>query len=331
MKIVKIISIFVSIVAVAVIILPAVWGADTAKESQNVAANNNILQRFQKTRVAKQSASQDEVSPLVKEAKAFSLYLNPPPPPPPPPVGPGKANSDPGVFIEPPRPPVPGQFKLIATCVNESNPELSLALIDLPGEGTKWVRQSSKVNYLIIKEIKAGMVVASNGQQSINIMIEPKPFQPSLVKGQSTAAFTTSSTPVSPPSIPIINPASSAAATSRLGLTKTGPGTNPPAKTVQPVTQTRALTADEEAFVQKFMNDLDTITTDSTTEQDRIKKSDELLKKFFNDTNDLTMVTEQDTQPAEKAASKPDVKVDVNDPNYINRRIPRQRPVPPPK
>lgn len=184
MKIVKIISIFVSIVAVAVIILPAVWGADTAKESQNVAANNNILQRFQKTRVAKQSASQDEVSPLVKEAKAFSLYLNPPPPPPPPPVGPGKANSDPGVFIEPPRPPVPGQFKLIATCVNESNPELSLALIDLPGEGTKWVRQSSKVNYLIIKEIKAGMVVASNGQQSINIMIEPKPFQPSLVKGQ---------------------------------------------------------------------------------------------------------------------------------------------------
>jgi len=187
MKTVKIIIVIIAIVSTASILMPLAYGDADSGKNQDTPAADNILVRFHRSVAAKQLASTDDISPLVQQAQLFSGYLNhtssteqsndsndsnkgrgdetPPPPPPPPP------------------PPV-GQIKLVATFVNEAYPELNLALIDLPGEGIRWVRQGNKVNYITIKEIMSGLITALDGRrQPLNLIIEPKPFQPSLVKG----------------------------------------------------------------------------------------------------------------------------------------------------
>ena len=113
---------------------------------------------------------QDQISPLIQQAKLFALLINPPPPPKPPKpkVTTKKVTTQ---TVKPPPPPTPkvqhvtAKFKLLGTCRYEQSPELSFALLDLGGNKQKWVQQGQVVEHLTIQEIKDGSIVTfKNGR-----------------------------------------------------------------------------------------------------------------------------------------------------------------------
>jgi hypothetical protein len=64
---------------------------------------------------------------------------------------------------------------------------LSLALIDEPGKGLHWVRQSSKVGHLLIEQIKDGLIVVKDGKGTFELEAEQKP-EISLLEGAPGAS-----------------------------------------------------------------------------------------------------------------------------------------------
>jgi hypothetical protein len=334
MKAVKIISILTAIITVVLVTLPAVSASMPASASldasrgsrsdegaQKTPAADNILERFKLSKLAKPVADKDQVPPLVKEARAFALYLNPPPTEPPPkPVSPAnQTHGLPSLSVGPRS--SSSQFKLIATCVSQSNPQLSLALIDLPGEGFKWVRQSAMVGYLVINEIKGGSLVVQDGQRTFSVLIEPRPQQVSLVKGKSPLSLLPTQTPTAPlfPSAftPVETTTSPAVSTQISG--QDGPA------------ETEAPTAEEEALVRKFLNELDSIVVNSGDDEaaleESLKQTDELTKKYFPNV-DRGKTTSQDAPKQNDTTRKLDKPepADTNKPNLTRRQPTRRRP-----
>jgi hypothetical protein len=173
-KIFRITSIIVAVLAaVLVVASPVVLGSQNDKDIEEFLKLPGIVEEFKKAGGQKTSKSDDQISPLVKQAKGFALYLNPPPKP--------QAKSKPTKKsykpIAAPKPagPVTTKFKLIGTSFYESHPELSFALIDEPGKGFQWLRQSSSVGHLVIEEIKDGLVVIRDGQRTYDLIAERKP------------------------------------------------------------------------------------------------------------------------------------------------------------
>lgn len=100
-------------------------------------------------------------SPLVVQATAFALHLNPPKPP-----APVQAPAR----IAPPQPaprPVASapKFRLLSTSRHYSEPEKSLALISEPGRGERWIRKGDRLGHLVVENIRDGAIVYRDGNQ----------------------------------------------------------------------------------------------------------------------------------------------------------------------
>ena len=358
MKAVKIISILTAIITVVLVILPARRVATASqravsasmpasasldasrgsrsdevrpKADQNapaadlplrlttqVGAAGNILERFKLSKLAKPVADKDQVPPLVKEARAFALYLNPPPTEPPPkPVSPAnQTHGLPSLSVGPRG--SSSQFKLIATCVSQSNPQLSLALIDLPGEGFKWVRQSAMVGYLVINEIKDGsLVVQDSAGGGFSVLIEPRPQQVSLVKGKSPLSLLPESAAFGRTAFTPVETSASPAVSTQVS------GQDGPA-------QTKAPTAEEEALAQKFLSELDSIVgnsgDDEAAREESLKKADELMKKYFPDVNGAKTIGQDTPKQKDETGKLDKPKPDTNKPNLTRRQPTRRRP-----
>lgn len=111
----------------------------------------------------------------MKQAKIFAFYLNPPQP--------KKENITPGGVKPSPRGPVTPQFTLIGTSFFQARPEMSMAFIDEPGKGPRWVRQSSQVGYLMIEQVKDGLILVRDGQKTFEIAAEKLPGKNILIEG----------------------------------------------------------------------------------------------------------------------------------------------------
>jgi len=199
-KIFRITSLIVAVLAVVLVVAsPVVLGSQNDKDIEEFLKLPGIVEEFKKAGGQKTAKSDDQISPLVKQAKSFALYLNPPPKP--------KAEPKSTKKYKPkttPRPagPVTTKFKLIGTSFYESRPELSFALIDEPGKGFQWLRQSSSVGHLVIEEIKDGLVVIRDGQRTYDLIAERKPRK-SLLRGKDEEAVPAEG---SKPSEPAIEP-----------------------------------------------------------------------------------------------------------------------------
>jgi len=64
-------------------------------------------------------------------------------------------------------------------------------LIDEPGKGRHWVRQSTVVSHLTIEQIKDGLVVVKGAKGTFELAPEPRPLQRSLVAGSSPVSMVT--------------------------------------------------------------------------------------------------------------------------------------------
>jgi hypothetical protein len=183
-KTLRITIVVAAILAVIGFIFPVVFGGRSNERIEKFLNSPTVIEQFNKAMGNVAKASDSPSSPLEQQAEAFALYLTPHRP---------KETSTEGV-IRPVLQPVTPKFRVIATTYYQAQPELSLALIDEPGKGLYWVRQSSKVGHLVIEQVRDSLVVVSSGKGTFEIAIEQKP-QMSLLEGASTVPKGASAVP----------------------------------------------------------------------------------------------------------------------------------------
>jgi len=177
-KTLRITSIIVAVLAAVFVVFPAVFGVRGDEQIEEFLDFAGSVEEFKEARGDEDKDIGDQSSPLVREAEAFALYLNPP------------AKLERAAVphrptrLSRPAGPVSAKFELTGTSVYPLHPELSLALIDEPGKGLHWVRQGGKVGHLIIEQIKDGLVVIRDGQRTFELVAE-RPEKRSLLKGAS--------------------------------------------------------------------------------------------------------------------------------------------------
>lgn len=179
-KTLRITSIVAVVLAFFLLVLPAAFGFRGDKQTEQFLNSAGVIEKFKEARGDKIENGQREISPLVKQAEAFALYLNPPP----------KPKAEPSIPITKkaarPAGPVAAKFRLIGTSRHVVQPELSLALIDEPGKGLYWVRQASQIGHLIVEQVRDGLIVVRDGKNTFELVAE-RPAQRSLIKADTSS------------------------------------------------------------------------------------------------------------------------------------------------
>jgi hypothetical protein len=172
----RIISIVAIIAAVILLILPMVIGVRTNPEIEKRLKEPGAAEKFASAG-GRSGKSEDQSSPLVKQATDFTRYLNPPPPPPPvtPAESAGRTEPAPPAIVTP-------KFNLIGTSYYALHPELSLALIDEPGNGLHWVREGNSIGHLKIEKVKDGSITVNDGQRTSEMTVKVEELWRRLIK-----------------------------------------------------------------------------------------------------------------------------------------------------
>ncbi|MBN1974714.1 MAG: hypothetical protein JW787_13830 [Sedimentisphaerales bacterium] len=199
------------LLAIAISAFPVFYRVKGVKNDENIEKFLNspdIIEKFKEVSGQRTQTPANQVHPLVQQSELFAKIINPPKPvqdPQP------NMNKNSKIMIEPSKTLTP-KFKVIITSVCEQNTELSQALIDEPGKGKYWVRQSSIVNHQIIEQVNDGIVIVRNGDELFELKIEERKFAPSAVPatGRISPAAKSSSTSNPAPNRPprIITPPS---------------------------------------------------------------------------------------------------------------------------
>jgi len=125
-----------------------------------------------------------EEPPLVVQAKALALLLNPPKNPEWPSAVGVAAKSSPGApAVRPAAPSV--RFKLCGTSYYPNEPQRSMALISDVGAaegGERWVKEGARVGHFVIHEIRRGVIVYRDGEQLREMAVEHGASMPSIVR-----------------------------------------------------------------------------------------------------------------------------------------------------
>jgi len=168
-KTLRITSVVAAILAGVFFVFPVIYGVRSDERIDEFLKLPSVKEKFEDVADNKAKTGESRVSPLVEQAEAFALFLNP-----------LKSTMQKAVkgakttnFAD--RLPVTPKFKVFATSYCADNPELSLALIDEPGRGRYWVRQSGKVGHLLIEQVKDGLVVVKSSKETFELEIEQKP------------------------------------------------------------------------------------------------------------------------------------------------------------
>lgn len=167
-KTLRITSILAAILAGVLIkffVFPVIFDVSGDENVEKVLDSAGVIEQFKNTEGNRAKSTGNQVAPLVKQAEAFARYLAPKP----------KAKrtvSGLKTTGKPSLAPVKPKFQVFATSYFEGNPELSQALIDEPGKGRHWVRQSTMVGHLLIEQVKDGMVIVKSSEETFELAIE---------------------------------------------------------------------------------------------------------------------------------------------------------------
>jgi len=135
-----------------------------------------VAEQMQATYAGKKTSDSQQDTPLVKQARAFALRIDPPPPP----ESVKKASAG-GKQPVRPQVAVSAKFKLIGTSYLFGDNSQSWALIDETGKGIHWVKQGSKVGYLVIEKVGDGKVLINDNGKKYEISAE-RLTKPEVVK-----------------------------------------------------------------------------------------------------------------------------------------------------
>ena len=188
-KTLRITSVVAAILAGVFFVFPVIYGVRSHENIDEFLKSPGVIEKFENAS-DKAKTSESRVSPLVEQAEAFALYLNP--------LKPtvsktAKGSRATGISS---RVSVTPKFKVFATSYCPENPEVSQALIDEPGRGRHWVRQSGKVGHLLIEQVKDGVVIVKSSTETFELVIEQKQ-QTGSPKGVSGRSSTRTTSPAS--------------------------------------------------------------------------------------------------------------------------------------
>ena len=79
-KTLRITSVAAVALAVVFFAFPAVFGVRGDQQTERFLNSAGVIEKFNKLRSGKSAKGRSQVSPLVKQAEAFALYLDPPKP-----------------------------------------------------------------------------------------------------------------------------------------------------------------------------------------------------------------------------------------------------------
>jgi len=181
----RITTVIAAVLAAVFLVFLAVFGVQSDEKAEEFLNSPGVIEQFNEARGTKTKDTSSQTPPLVEQAKAFGLFLNPPATAAPKPRTPASTRSP---AVRPSL--VSARFQLIGTSFYASHPELSLALIDQPGKGLHWVRQASQVGHLLIEQIKDGLVVVKDGERIFELVAE-RPERKSLIRGKGGKAADT--------------------------------------------------------------------------------------------------------------------------------------------
>ncbi len=187
-KTLRITTIVAAILAGLLFVFPVFFGVRANEEAEQFLNSPGVVEKYKQANGNKQNGSDSQISPLVKHAEAFALYLNPAPEP---------ARTAP-IRQQPIIPPTPpkayAKFSLVGTSVHATKPEESLAFIKEPGKGLFWVRPGSKVGHVTVEQIGEGLIVCRDEQgNSEQILAQPRQPELSLLEGSPSALARASS------------------------------------------------------------------------------------------------------------------------------------------
>lgn len=147
------------------------FGIRDDKRIKQLLDSPSVIEKFENSADSRARNSENRASPLVQQAETFASYLNPEPKQEKTqPVS--RANNVASVTREVA---VTPKLRIFATSYCVDNPEMSFALIDEPGKGLHWVRQSSKVGHLQIEKIKSGFVIVKSSEETFELAVENVP------------------------------------------------------------------------------------------------------------------------------------------------------------
>ncbi len=175
-KTLRITSFIAVLLAMAIFALPIKYGVKTDQNVENFLNAPQIADIFKATLGSRPAAPVNQTHPLVQQAEAFALVLNPPKP-----VvkeTPKQINRMGNITLPPPQ--VTPKFNLISTSYYPFNPEMSQALIE-EGKRRLWVKQSSEFNHLIIEQVKDGVIVVRNGEETYELKTPERKLKSGLV------------------------------------------------------------------------------------------------------------------------------------------------------
>jgi len=175
-KTLRITSVIAAILAIFCVGLSVAFGLRADEARQEFLNSPGAVELFKAGSEKSPSEDNQQVLPLVKQAKLFALRINPPAPKKPI----AQQAGAPAAKLMPPK--VEAKFPLIGTCFYSARPSQSLALIDLPAKGLRWVRQGEEVGHLVIEEIKDGLIVIRDGKRTYELLAEEREQRANLVR-----------------------------------------------------------------------------------------------------------------------------------------------------
>jgi hypothetical protein len=208
----RITGVIAVILAGVLFVFLVVFGSRSDELINEFIGSPGARETFEKATSSKAQNNEERASPLVQQAEAFALYLNPPKSG----VAAGPRDQKATALLRPPV--TTPKFKVFATSYFQDNPEMSRALIDEPGRGRHWVRQSSTVGHLLIDQVKDGIVVVKSNEETYEVPLEQIP----------QAAPATPTSPVS--TVPTPRDVPSRTRTALSASAKTPSGTTPVAR-----------------------------------------------------------------------------------------------------
>lgn len=214
LKTLKLTSLFAVIAAGLAVVILIIFGFKGNPEVSKLIGSPGVKERFKDTK-GKADKKDDITSPLVVQARAFALRIDPPPPPAPPKPKdsqksktPATARKTPVKLPTLPKVPVAPKSDLLATVMYKSSPEKSLALFKA-GSAQEWFRQGDRVGNHVIKEIRDGSVILTQGEKTLPEEFVPaKPTVKSILKGEQASSAVSRPGTVGAPGWPSIPPSS---------------------------------------------------------------------------------------------------------------------------
>jgi len=324
-KTLRITSVAAVALAVVFFAFPAVFGG-RGGESERFLNSDSVIERFNKLKSGTSTTGRSQESPLVKQAEAFALYLDPPKLAKPTTTKITTPGPRPTPIPDPRPKAVSARFTLIGTSYYASHPELSLALIDEPGKGLHWVKQSGNVGHLIIEQVKSGLVVVRDGERTFELAPE-RPVKKSLIKGEGTPTAKTDSKPALPASIgpkptlsASIGPKPTLPASigpKSASVRQTGGPAKPPSSIIS--SRSPSVSDEERAALEKLMNELKAVQgsgkSDKTGGTTRSKEEIEaLMGKLLYDYKSTRISAEEAKRLDRLGKELKDVNGDPNSP-----------------